>query len=169
MNRMPASRREDSYIRNGFTRRAMLQVLGLNLLGLGFGGGFLTRTQAAERGVAGSFAALNRFPRMVQEYFVERLRLVELANHKAKAALKTRPTPRDYVKGVREEFRPVSALSPRRLRSTRASPAWSSATLTGSRKSFSKAGRGCWSRPICTCPKAARFRCRRWLAPAAIR
>lgn len=82
----------------------MLQLLGINVLGLGLGGGFLFRTEAAERGAAAPLSALNRFPRMVQEYFVEQLRRVEAANIQAKAALKTKADAERYVKGVRKRI-----------------------------------------------------------------
>lgn len=48
---------------------------------------------------------LNRFPRMVQEYFVGRLRDVEAANHRAKAGLKTRADAEAHVAAVREKIR----------------------------------------------------------------
>jgi dienelactone hydrolase len=44
---------------------------------------------------------LNRFPRMVQEYFVERLRELEAVNRKEKENLKTRADAENYVQSVR--------------------------------------------------------------------
>ncbi|HEY5914842.1 MAG TPA: acetylxylan esterase [Verrucomicrobiae bacterium] len=99
---MSSSAREAGNVPNAFTRRGMLQLLGANLLGLGFGGEFLCRAQVAERAVAPPLGALNRFPRMVQEYFVERLRRAELANIEAKARLQTKADCERYVKGVRK-------------------------------------------------------------------
>ena len=81
----------------------MLQLLGMNALGLGLGGGFLARTEAAERGVAAPLSPLNRFPRMVQEYFVERLRAMESANVQAKAALKTKADAEKFLKDLARE------------------------------------------------------------------
>lgn len=82
----------------------MLRLLGANLLGLGLGGGIPLPTEAAERGVAAPLPPLDRFPRMVQEYFVDRLRLFESANIQAKAALKTKADAERYVKGVRRRI-----------------------------------------------------------------
>src|SRR5437870_4040802 len=48
---------------------------------------------------------LNRFPRMVQEYFLERLRDLETAKHTAKAGLKTKAQAEAYVTSVREKIR----------------------------------------------------------------
>jgi dienelactone hydrolase len=48
---------------------------------------------------------LNRFPRMVQEYFVERLREAETANRPIKAALKTKADAEAYGAAVREKIR----------------------------------------------------------------
>ncbi|MEO8426900.1 MAG: acetylxylan esterase [Verrucomicrobiota bacterium] len=48
---------------------------------------------------------LNRFPRMVQEYFVERLHEFEIANRQVKAALKTKADAEAYLVSVRERIR----------------------------------------------------------------
>ena len=100
----------------------MLQLLGINLLGLSLGEGpLLLRTQAAQSSGAVP-VPLNRFPRMVQEYFVERLRRVELANIEAKAALKTKADAEAYVKAVRQKiyscFGPFPEKTPLNARTT---------------------------------------------------
>jgi dienelactone hydrolase len=47
---------------------------------------------------------LNRFPRMVQEYFVQRVRAVDRANRHAIAALRTRADAEAYVAAVRKKI-----------------------------------------------------------------
>lgn len=47
---------------------------------------------------------LNRFPRMVQEYFVNRLRRVEADNRKEKEALSTRSEAESYIRSIREKI-----------------------------------------------------------------
>src|SRR4051812_17930210 len=44
---------------------------------------------------------LNRFPRMVQEHFVNRVREIERAGNEARAALKTRADAEKYVARIR--------------------------------------------------------------------
>jgi dienelactone hydrolase len=50
-------------------------------------------------------APLHRFPRMVQEYFVQRVRAIEQASLKQKAALKTKAQAEAYVRAVRAKIR----------------------------------------------------------------
>jgi dienelactone hydrolase/pimeloyl-ACP methyl ester carboxylesterase len=61
------------------------------------------RVAAAE--AAAPLAPLNRFPRMVQEYFVRRVRAAERAGEEARAALRTRADAEAYVREVREKVR----------------------------------------------------------------
>ncbi len=65
---------------------------------------------------------LNRFPRMVQEYFVEQLREFARKNHETKARLKTKPDAEAYVRSVREKilscFGPFSEKTPLNARIT---------------------------------------------------
>jgi dienelactone hydrolase len=51
-----------------------------------------------------SLEPLNRFPRMVQEYFVKNVRRVEQQADKRRAALKTRVDAQAYVQDVREKI-----------------------------------------------------------------
>jgi dienelactone hydrolase len=89
-----------------FSRRRMLQLSGLNLLGWTLSGGSgLQFSRAAERAPGASLVPLNRFPRMVQEYYVERLRRFEQANTQAKAALQTKGDAEAYVRAVRQKIR----------------------------------------------------------------
>jgi dienelactone hydrolase len=48
---------------------------------------------------------LNRFPRMVQEYFVERVRAMEQTGLEARGALKTKTDAEAYVRDVRQKIR----------------------------------------------------------------
>ncbi|MEX2263829.1 MAG: prolyl oligopeptidase family serine peptidase [Bryobacteraceae bacterium] len=57
---------------------------------------------------------LNRFPRMVQEYFVERLRSIEAESLKAKAALATKADAEAYVQAVRRKIRKCFGPDPER-------------------------------------------------------
>jgi dienelactone hydrolase len=57
-----------------------------------------------------SLEPLNRFPRMVQEYFVEQVRAVERKSTALKQALKTKADAEAYVKGVREKIATVFHL-----------------------------------------------------------
>jgi dienelactone hydrolase len=70
----------------------------------------------AEPAPAASLAPLNRFPRMVQEHFVERVRAAEQAGLNALAALKTRANAEAYVQEVRKKvqrcFGPFPAKTP---------------------------------------------------------
>lgn len=87
----------------GLSRRDMLQLTGLNALGLALAQGWLSRPlRAAE---APSLTPLNRFPHLVQEYFVERLRECARRNHQAKRALRTRADAEAYVRRVRRRIR----------------------------------------------------------------
>jgi len=67
-------------------------------------------------------APLNRFPRMVQEYFVERVRAVDRANRRAIAALKTKADAEAYVADVRKQisvcFGPMPTRTPLKARIT---------------------------------------------------
>ncbi len=55
-------------------------------------------------GDSGDFRSLNRFPRMVQEYFVRRVHSVEEAADQRRAALHTSQDAEDYVRSVREKI-----------------------------------------------------------------
>src|SRR5438270_452897 len=85
---------------HGPSRRQWLQALGLGAL-------------AMEQGAAPAPGAdpppalqpLNRFPRMVQEYLVRRVREAEQAGLRAQAALKTRADAEAYVQAVRRRIR----------------------------------------------------------------
>ena len=54
---------------------------------------------------ADSVAPLNRFPRMVHEFFVRQVRELEQRNHRIKRSLNSRPDAENYVRQVREKIR----------------------------------------------------------------
>jgi len=60
--------------------------------------------QAASSSDGGSLVPLNRFPRMVQEYFVESVHRVEQQANRRRAALKRRADAEAYVREVRERI-----------------------------------------------------------------
>lgn len=87
-------------------RRNMLKASALGACGLTLTDWlFPASLHAAEAAAPKALDPLNRFPRMVQEYFVERLRLFEAANRTAKAALRTQADAQSYVRSVREKIR----------------------------------------------------------------
>lgn len=87
------------------SRRDLLQLGGYSTLALGLGTS-LTRTLAAAADAPGkpALAPLNRFPRMVQEWFVTQLRAIESAGNEARAALKTKADAEAYVQNVRKKI-----------------------------------------------------------------
>ncbi|MEQ2005300.1 MAG: acetylxylan esterase [Limisphaerales bacterium] len=94
------------------TRRALLQQAGLGVLGLSALAPALSGAEATSKSKApapkapapappGELAPLNRFGRMMQEYYVARLREVERAANARRAALRTRADAEAYVRDVR--------------------------------------------------------------------
>src|SRR5262245_50031552 len=88
-----------------FSRRQWLQAVGLHALALG-----LLDQSACEAGgqtpaPAASVPPLNRFPRMVQEFFVEQVRAAEQAGLRERDALQTKADAEAYVRTVREKIR----------------------------------------------------------------
>src|SRR4051812_32246016 len=96
----PDSRHADSWDRREWLRLVSWHALGLGLLELPAAG-----AAAEQPPPAAPLAPLNRFPRMVQEHFVGRVRAAEREGLKAKAALKTREDAERYVKDVRQKIR----------------------------------------------------------------
>jgi dienelactone hydrolase len=84
-------------------RRHWLQLLGTPALALALLDHRATSLPAAES--AAPLPPLNRFPRMVQEYFVERVRAAEAAGLQAQAALRTKADAEAYVRAVRDQVR----------------------------------------------------------------
>jgi dienelactone hydrolase len=88
-----------------WNRRWWLRTVGWHALGLGLLDFRRGSVAAQEQKPAAQLAALNRFPRMVQEYFVARVRAAERMGLKAKADLKTRGDAEGYVKEVQRKIR----------------------------------------------------------------
>jgi dienelactone hydrolase len=95
------------YLPHGFSpdapsRRQWLEMVGLHALGLA-----LADVHARDGAPAAPapLAPLNRFPRMVQEYFVARARAAERAGLEARAAAHTRADALAYVEAVRKKIR----------------------------------------------------------------
>jgi dienelactone hydrolase len=69
-----------------------------------------------------ALAALNRFPRMVQEYFVARVRAIERAGNARRAAIRTKTEAEAYVRDVRakiqQSFGPWPETTPLNARVT---------------------------------------------------
>ncbi|MBI3866419.1 MAG: hypothetical protein HY290_31450, partial [Planctomycetia bacterium] len=98
------------------SRRECFGSLALAAIGTGLihrTGGNLT---AQETPPAGSLSPLNRFPRMVQEHFVQRVRAAEVAGQLARANLTTKADAEAYVADVRRKiarcFAPFPEKSP---------------------------------------------------------
>jgi dienelactone hydrolase len=98
------------------TRRQAAQlaasgVFGLTIAGSGAIDGAAAKSAAVGQPAKAAPAAatplepLNRFPQMVQEYFVARVRQAEQTSLKAKAALKTKADAEKFVERVREKIR----------------------------------------------------------------
>jgi dienelactone hydrolase len=86
-----------------FSRRQWLQWSGASTLGLSFAP--LALADTAQTSGVNVLAPLNRFPRMVQEYFVQHVRAIEQASLAKKAALKTKADAEAYVRDVRTRIR----------------------------------------------------------------
>ena len=80
------------------------------------------RPARAQQPADGSRSPLNRFPRMVQEYFVEQVRRAVEPGHSRKASLKVPREAEEYVREVREKIRrcfgPVPERTPLNSRVT---------------------------------------------------
>lgn len=92
-----------------------MQIAGLAALGLLESGPFAPPAWADEPAKAApTLLPLNRFPRMVQEFFVQQVRLAEQRGLAAKAALKTRADAEAYVHSVQEKIRRCFGPEPER-------------------------------------------------------
>lgn len=83
------------------SRRDWLQSLSLSALGFAS----INQTLAQTTEQAKALSPLNRFPRMMQDYFVARVRAIEAANIKRKFALKTKAEAQAYVREVKAKIR----------------------------------------------------------------
>ncbi|HAH43982.1 MAG TPA: hypothetical protein DCM07_03860, partial [Planctomycetaceae bacterium] len=104
------------------TRRSFLQSGGITLAGLSLLDHLVLQELVAAPADQ-KVETLNRFPRMVQEYFVERVREQEVKTIQRLDALKTKADAEEYVasvqKRIREAFGPEPERTPLNARVTR--------------------------------------------------
>jgi dienelactone hydrolase len=92
--------------RLALTRRQALVTTAFGALGLAFvNSEFGLAAQAADRAISDAPLPLNRFPRMVQEYFVNRIRTALEANVTRLENLRSKADAEAYVQSVRERIR----------------------------------------------------------------
>ncbi|MBS1807088.1 MAG: prolyl oligopeptidase family serine peptidase [Acidobacteria bacterium] len=100
------------------SRRDWLQALSLGTFGLASSPQLFAQTSEA----AQSLPPLNRFPRMMQDYFVARVREIEAASVKRKFAFKTKADAQAYVRDVKAKIRscfgPMPAKTPLKAKVT---------------------------------------------------
>lgn len=104
----------------GVSRRRLLLGAGASVAGLSLAGLWPASLPAADKPAPSKAPAglppLNRFPRMVQEYFVQQVRMVEQAAEKARRELQTKDDAERYVQSVRrkclESFGPFPEKTP---------------------------------------------------------
>jgi dienelactone hydrolase len=88
------------------SRRDLFRAAGLGALGLvSESPAFASEEQSSSLPTVTTLQPLNRFPQTVHEYFVGRVRGIERAALKKKAALRTRAQATAYVREVREKIR----------------------------------------------------------------
>ena len=96
------------------TRRQAMGLAGSSVAGLTLAPWlFASELWAAEK-PAPAAETLNRFPRMVQEYFVRRVRQAEQTGLKRQAELKTKADAEAYVRSVQERIRQCFGPEPER-------------------------------------------------------
>jgi dienelactone hydrolase len=95
------------------SRRDCLSRLGQASLGIAAAAYGWQSLRAQESGTP-KLAPLNRFPRMVQEFFVSQVRAIEQKSLAAKAALKTKADAENYVRQVQAKIRRCFGPEPER-------------------------------------------------------
>ncbi|MDA7916565.1 prolyl oligopeptidase family serine peptidase, partial [Verrucomicrobia bacterium] len=87
------------------SRRSALKTTGLSALGL-VSADWLALNEVLESSASGqtTLAPLNRFPRMVQEYMVHKVKGIEAAANKVRDQIKTKEQAETYVKNVQEKI-----------------------------------------------------------------
>lgn len=86
---------------NHLSRRELLQLASLSALGLASPPSLLAQTTEQAK----ALSPLNRFPRMMQDYYVAHVREIEAAGIKRKFALKTKADAQAYVRDVKAKIR----------------------------------------------------------------
>ncbi len=121
-----SKQRSPSRPNGAVSRRQLLQAVAASAAGLPLFHSLPCRTAAAAAAVAAPpppLEALNRFPRMVQEFFVSQVRAAEAKGTAARQALQTRADAEAYVQTVRarirESFGPEPERTPLNPRVTR--------------------------------------------------
>lgn len=94
------------------SRRQWMQLIGFSGLGFGLFDGMQTDACGQEPTAKASLLPLNRFPRMVQEHFVDRVRRAEEAGLAAKARLTTKADAEAYVAQARDKIQRCFAPFP---------------------------------------------------------
>jgi dienelactone hydrolase len=91
--------------KDSISRRRMITAGGLGALGLTFADWLsVSDVMAAAASGETNLEPLNRFPRMTQEYFVQRVRRVEAAAEKVRSELKSKRDAQAYVKSVQKRI-----------------------------------------------------------------
>ncbi len=93
-----------------FSRRRLMQLAGAATLGLPWVGHDFSETVSA----ADKTEPLNRFPRMVHEYFVEQVRRAEQRKLQTMSRLKTKEDAQKHVESVRKRIRECFGPEPER-------------------------------------------------------
>jgi dienelactone hydrolase len=105
----------DPAVAHLLSRRQVLQSSATAALGLAQGPLLWSgASRAAQAGAAGQLTPLNRFPRMVQEFFVEQVRRAEHQGLQTKHALKTKADAEAYVRSVQDKIRRCFGPEPER-------------------------------------------------------
>ena len=103
---------QSNHLNSGLSRRAMLQQASLGLAGLSLFDVLATNVafaaQTTKKAAAATPAAplepMNRFPRMMQEYVVQRVRQIEEPASQRRAALRSKRAAEAYVREVRQKI-----------------------------------------------------------------
>ena len=104
------------------SRREALMWTGTGFCGWTALGQVGSRRAMGQDAAADNLTQMNRFPRMVQDYYCEAMRRAEEAGDKRRAALKTKADAQQYVKNAREKilagFGPLPEKTPLNVRTT---------------------------------------------------
>lgn len=92
------------YVPQVISRRQALSLAGAGCFGLTLSGRLVSEALWAAESPAAALQPLNRFPRMVQEYFVQRVRTIEKEADAERRALKTKADAEKYVQTVRQKI-----------------------------------------------------------------
>jgi dienelactone hydrolase len=98
----------------GLSRRQWFGAAGLPALALGLAERSAPAAAGGQQAPPAALPPFNRFPRMVQEFFVAQARAAERAGNEARAALQTRADAEGYVADVRRKIRECFGPFPER-------------------------------------------------------